>query len=68
MKKPRTKDDKWYQTLTSNIEPYKRTCKCGHVVVVTEDKKLCTHCGNYVFRNKEEEFKYRMKEKLTKSQ
>lgn len=28
------------------------------------DKKLCTYCNKYVFKNKEVEFKYRMKEKM----
>lgn len=39
-------------------------CKCGHTVLVPRriDKKICTWCGNYVFRNKEDEFKYRLEE------
>lgn len=28
------------------------------------DKKLCQYCKIYVFKNKEDEFKYRMKQKM----
>lgn len=46
-----TKDDKEYQ------------CTCGHKVVIPEwvDKQCCSWCGNYVFKSKKDEFKYRMK-------
>lgn len=39
-------------------------CKCGHSIEFlnySTKYKLCTYCGNYVFRNKKEEFDYRMK-------
>lgn len=43
-------------------------CSCGHSVLIPQkqNKFICSWCGNYVFRTKEEEFKYRMKEKLLK--
>lgn len=46
----------------------KVTCKCGHVSTILnkEGYKLCTWCRNYVFRNPQIEFEYRMKEKLIK--
>lgn len=39
-------------------------CNCGHSVVIfpKENKILCTHCGHWVFKNKKDEFKYRLKE------
>lgn len=40
-------------------------CKCGHSVdLIGINQKICSHCGNYVFKNKEEEFKYRLKENM----
>ena len=41
-------------------------CSCGHSVVIMpkNNKVLCTHCGHWVFKNKKEEFKYRLKERL----
>ena len=66
MRKLRTKDDIWYNNLTNSLDLYKVKCKCGKKVVVLNDKKICSHCGNYVFKNKEEEFKYRVKEKICK--
>ena len=49
------------QAITDYI---KVKCPCGHSVDVYHDKRICTHCGRYVFKNKEEEFKYRLNEKL----
>lgn len=41
-------------------------CQCGHSVVMrpSETKTLCYWCNKWVFKNKEEEFKYRLKEKM----
>lgn len=43
-------------------------CKCGHsnVISIHENKKLCKWCGNYVFKNKQAEFEYRIKERMAK--
>ena len=43
-------------------------CKCGHTNTISakEEKKICKWCGNYVFRNKQKEFEYRLKEKMIK--
>lgn len=48
---------------------YKKKCSCGHVVVMRPDieKVICTFCGKYVFNKKEDEFKYRIKEKMMRS-
>jgi hypothetical protein len=40
-------------------------CKnCGHSLLIpkVKGKKLCSHCGRYVFLDSKEEFLYRMKE------
>lgn len=40
---------------------------CGHSMVLGRaSKKICTHCRNYVFKDKMSEFKYRLKESLYK--
>ena len=39
------------------------TCKnCGHTMNISasREKRICTHCGNYVFRQEKDEFKYRL--------
>lgn len=39
-------------------------CQCGHSMVMFpfehRNKKICTHCGYYVYQNKKEEFKERL--------
>lgn len=52
--------DIMFQTYTDNT--FK--CKCGHSVVVSSriKKVVCNHCGRYVFRDKKDEFMYRLKE------
>lgn len=38
-------------------------CKnCGHALNISHqrDKRICNHCGKYVFREDKEEFKYRL--------
>lgn len=61
-RKPRTKDDKWYQALTEEYDKVKITCSCGHRVIVPmrTDKVVCAWCGHYVYRDKQLEFKERL--------
>lgn len=41
---------------------------CGHSILIPpkEDKCLCNWCGKYVFKDKQAEFKYKVKEKQIK--
>ena len=40
-------------------------CKCSHTfVLMKKDRALCSHCGNWVYRTPEIEFKYKLKEKM----
>lgn len=56
--------EKLAKIINDNFKYY---CKCGHsVVIVRKDKKLCTHCGRYVFKNKQDEFRYRLNLTLNK--
>lgn len=52
--------------LENELEKITRKCKCGHSVEIYHEKRICTHCGKYVFKNKEDEFKYRLNEKIRK--
>ena len=47
---------------------FRHYCKCGHSVYIvnSQNKAICSHCKNLVFKDKETEFKYRMREKLIK--
>jgi len=36
---------------------------CGHTMLIgRKEKKICTWCGRYVFKDKKKEFEYRIKE------
>lgn len=51
----------------SKMTEYKIKCQhCGHGMVIPPhlDKIICDWCGNYIFKNKKAEFKYRLQEKL----
>ena len=57
---------KEYERMTEEYDKVKYTCKCGRRVVIPKwvKKQLCDWCGNYVFKNKKDEFLYRVGEKL----
>lgn len=44
------------------------TCRCGHRIFIPiyVKKELCKWCGNYVFRDKNLEFQYRLNANLSK--
>lgn len=50
------------EILESHLTNYKVKCKCGHtIIIIKRDKVLCNFCGHYVYRNKKEEFKDKMR-------
>ena len=55
-----------FNKLSNELDKVKYKCKCGHRVVIPYfmDKNICSWCHRYVFKSKEAEFKYRLKEKL----
>lgn len=57
---------KEHERMTEELDKVKYRCKCGHRVIITNnrEKALCGWCNNYVFKDKREEMKYRVKEKL----
>lgn len=62
MKKNKLKD---IQTkLYESKEKYKIYCKCGHpTYLVKSNYKICTWCGNMVFKDKKTEFLYKVGKK-----
>lgn len=64
MYKTLTKEE--YKRLTEEYDKVKYTCSCGHRVVIpyNREKGICSWCHKYVFKNKSDEFKYRLKEKI----
>lgn len=63
------KQKTYYDKLENEYHKVKITCRCGHkeVIPVWEDKHLCSWCGNYVYRNKQLEFKEKLKKELKKN-
>ena len=56
-----------YERMMDEYEKVKYKCnRCGRKIVIPEwvDKNVCDWCGHYVFKNKKDEFIYRMREKL----
>lgn len=51
--------------ISNEIAKYKIYCnRCGHGTVFypfeKRNKKICSHCGYYVYQSKKEEFKERL--------
>ena len=54
-------DTKRFNEISKN----KVKCNCSHTFILTKkDRALCTHCGNWVYRTPEIEFKYKLKDKM----
>ena len=53
--------------LASELNELKVACKiCGRKEVFTTkiDRKLCSHCNNYIYKDKKAEFKYNLKRRM----
>ena len=46
----------------------RKLCKvCGHSRLLgNQDRVICNHCGHWIFKDEETEFKYRMQEQRIK--
>ena len=54
-----------YSKLYDYITRHKVKCKCGHKVFIGRtEKMICSWCGRYIFKDKQKEFNYRVKELL----
>lgn len=56
--------DEEFERLSREYEKVRYKCKCGHSVIIPTwvDKQLCNWCGNYVYKDKKDEFKNKLKE------
>lgn len=59
---------KEYKRMADEYDKVKYKCKCGHRVVIkhNQTKAMCSWCGSYVFKDNQEEFKYRISEQIKK--
>jgi ribosomal protein L37E len=58
---------KEFNKMSEEYAKVKYTCKnCGRKAIIpyNVDKQLCKWCKYYVFKSDQEEFKYRIKEKV----
>lgn len=57
--------NKEWKRMTDEYDKVKYKCECGHTVIIPYhiDKQLCSWCHRYVFKNKQDEFRYRLNEK-----
>lgn len=61
-------NDKWRDTLAV-ISAHKYQCKlCGRkeIIGAQRDRVICSHCGHYIYKSEELEFKYKMLEAIKK--
>lgn len=49
-------------------QKYRVYCKCGHTNTIINKRgyKLCSWCHNLVFKDKQTEFKYRLRQNIIK--
>lgn len=56
-------DNKQFQRQSEEYDKVKYLCKCGHKTVIPAwvNKQICSWCGHYVYKNKKDEFKDRLR-------
>lgn len=61
-----TKNFNEQQKLEEERAKFKVKCKhCGHIMVLTfADRTICNHCGFYIYKDKQTEFRYKMKTEM----
>ena len=60
MNKIYEQDSRYFKELQN----LKIKCPCGHSQLVIYDKAICDWCGKWVYRDKKQEFRERVKEKI----
>ena len=59
--------EKEMDNLLNEMRKITHICKCGKRVMISkQDRALCSECGHWVYKDKQTEFKYKMKENLIK--
>lgn len=55
--------------MFEELYKYRVICKCSHVVTMKHaDRMICTHCGEWIYRTPEIQFKYKMMGLLNKEE
>lgn len=58
--------------LTEERAKYRIYCKCGHSIVFfpfeKSNKKICSYCGYYIYKNKNIEFKEKVRSSINKEE
>lgn len=55
------------ELIEEDTSKYKVVCSCGtKTVMVNADRTICRGCGHWLYRNKQIEFKYKMKDLISK--
>lgn len=66
------KTEKELDKLKNIEQEYIKVCKCGHRLTIypyeKKTSKVCNWCGNLVFVNEKEEFKYKLQKELKKNE
>lgn len=62
----RYKSYKQIEYEQNKLQDYVVKCKCGHSILMREERLICYHCGHYVYRNEKIKMKYKIKELLRK--
>lgn len=64
--------DEEYEKLNNVTKEYKHRCKCGASVVIypfeKKVSKVCKYCGELIFINDKEKFKYKLSKEIKKLQ
>ena len=63
----RKKKDKDFKRLEAYTRASIKCKRCGHTILPTKERELCTYCGYYVYKDAKTEFKYKMLEKSKKN-
>lgn len=65
----RGKRFKTYHELETDyrkLQDHMIKCNCSHTVLFTgrKDRLICSHCGNYIYKDERTKMKYKLKELL----
>lgn len=55
--------------LASLASKERKVCRCGHRQLLgTQDRVICKHCGNYIYKDDRTEFEYKLLERRKKNE
>jgi len=66
MRRRNKKKDKDFRRLEGYTKASIKCKHCGHTILPTREREICTHCGYWVYINDKVEFKYKFQENIKK--